>query len=181
VRGACFKDPAHAAEDSDVSTTLSCAQCGAALRSDQGWCSLCHTSVEPGFDPLTAPLDEVVQRQTGTTTDPVVEPEIGPVLETIDARDHVALVPELAPAATEPQPPAAGVVESTPAVTAAEGIDDVAVMLSMLAAEHRQNDKTSALADRMGDKGARLIVMFGGAALVALVGFLGLTALGFIF
>jgi hypothetical protein len=61
------------------------------------------------------------------------------------------------------------------------GLDDVDVMLSMLAAEHRQNDRSAALAERMSDRSVRMAVMFGGMVLVGALAFFGLTALGLIF
>ena len=44
-----------------------------------------------------------------------------------------------------------------------------------------QNDPTAGLAERLGDKSTRMMVMFGGMLAIGLVGFLLLTVLGAIF
>jgi hypothetical protein len=72
-------------------------------------------------------------------------------------------------------------MSSSPKAPSEAGLDDVDVMLSMLAAEHRQNDRSAALAERMSDRGVRMAVMFGGMLLVGAMAFFGLTALGLIF
>jgi hypothetical protein len=118
------------------------------LRPEQDWCSLCYARVEPAFDPLTAPLHEVVgQSESGAAPpEPVIAAE---------------------PAVVEVEPTAP--------------VSDVDVMLSMLAAEHRQNDPAAGLAERFSDKSTRIVVMVGGMLVVCLVGFLALTILGAIF
>jgi hypothetical protein len=72
---------------------------------------------------------------------------------------------------TDPVPPP----EAPPEVS------DVDVMLSMLAAEHRQGDLTARWAGSLDDKATRITVMAGGALLIAGLGFLLLTILGAIF
>jgi predicted amidophosphoribosyltransferase len=167
-----------------VSTTLSCAQCGATLRPDQGWCSLCYAQVEAHFDPLTAPLEELEQRESVGSVQP--DEQVGQALETIDESQSTDFSEPLAPTPiTEPAPKPA-FTSAEPVSTVAEtstgaGLDDVDVMLSMLAAEHRQNDRSAALAERMSDRGVRMAVMFGGMLLVGALAFFGLTALGLIF
>ena len=54
-----------------MSTTLSCGECGTPLRADQSWCSLCFAQVSEAFDPLTAPLDEVLGQVEPATQVPV--------------------------------------------------------------------------------------------------------------
>ena len=135
-----------------MSTTLSCAQCEAPLRAGQNWCSLCFANVEPAFDPLTAPLDEVVGRGEAP------EPPDAPV-ETLPAPAVIAR--------TGPE------VEASPVE-----VSDIDVMLSMLAAEHRQSDPTAGIAERLEDRSTRVAVMVGGTVLIGAVIFLALTILG---
>ena len=130
--------------------------------------------MEAEFDPLTAPIEQLIERSnpqhhsgTGPTggfdeapTPPVEE---APLVDLVDSR--TAIPDEAAP----PEP------EAVPAVS------DVDVMLSMLAAEHRQGDPTARWAGTMDDKATRITVMAGGALLIAGVGFLLLTILGAIF
>lgn len=172
-----------------MSTAFSCAQCGATLRSEQGWCSLCYAKIDADFDPLTAPLEELEHRQSDIPGEADQSHVAGHALEAVDALDIEAISAEASSAGPDTTP--LSVPAPRPALTptppveaeAATGhqIDDVDVMLSMLAAEHRRNDPSAALADRMGDRSVRMLVMFGGMALVAAVTFLGLTALGLIF
>jgi hypothetical protein len=61
---------------------------------------------------------------------------------------------------------------------AQQEVTDVDVMLSMLAAEHRQSDPSAGLAERLGDRSTRITVMLGGTLLIAGIGFLVLTVLG---
>lgn len=139
------------AEEPLVSTTLSCGQCGAQLRAEQDWCSLCYAGVEPSFDPLTAPLDQVVGRAEASETpkpDPITEP---------------------APAAP---------VEAVPLDEPMADVTDLDVMFSMLAAEHRRSDSAAGIAERLGDRSTRIAVMVGGTALIGTVMFLVLTLLG---
>ena len=58
---------------------------------------------------------------------------------------------------------------------------DIDVMFSMLSAEHRAMDRTSALTARMDDKSARVAIMIGGGLVIGAVLFLALTVLGAIF
>jgi hypothetical protein len=144
-----------------VSTTTSCGQCGAPLRPDQGWCSLCYARVESGFDPLTAPLEELLER-----SEPVEEPEQpSEVTSASAALDHVYET-------------SGDVAIATQQEDAQQEVTDVDVMLSMLAAEHRLNDPSAGLAERLGDRSTRITVMVGGTLLIAGVGFLVLTVLG---
>lgn len=138
------------AEESLVSTTLSCGQCGAQLRAEQDWCSLCYAGVEPSFDPLTAPLDEVVGR---------AEALEAPVPDPIEA----------APAAP---------VKALPLDEPMADVSDLDVMFSMLAAEHRRSDSAAGVAERLEDRSTRIAVMVGGTLLIGTVMFLALTLLG---
>lgn len=111
---------------------------------------------------------------------------MGHALETIDESQSTTLLapPVLAPVEKPTPKPAFPPADPAPDATEATGgagLDDVDVMLSMLAAEHRQNDRSAALADRMSDRGVRMAVMFGGMLLVGALAFFGLTALGLIF
>ncbi len=135
-----------------MSTTLSCGQCRAPLRAEQDWCSLCFASVETSFDPLTAPLDQVVGR---------------------------AEVPELPVAPVEPLPAVPVIAEAEPDPVASPiEVSDLDVMFSMLAAEHRRSDPATGIAERLEDRSTRIAVMVGGTVLIGAVMFLVLTVLG---
>ena len=76
--------PRHAT----AQTARKCASCGARLRSDEQWCSLCHTAVspiqgepQPGREPSAEPV-------------PQPEPKIDPAVDAVAAR----LLAELAAA-----------------------------------------------------------------------------------
>jgi hypothetical protein len=155
-----------------VSTTLSCGQCGAALRSDQSWCSLCYAHIPDEFDPLTAPLDEVIGHH-----DMAIEPEsavLPPDPSSVpDMSREAAIVTEAEPL-FRPESAASdldGAVE----------LSDVEVMLSMLAAEHKAMDPAAGLMDRFGDKSTRVAIMVGGTVVIGALLFIGLTVLGAIF
>ena len=60
-------------------------------------------------------------------------------------------------------------------------VTDIDVMFSMLSAEHRAMDRTSAITARMDDKSARVAIMIGGALIIGALLFLALTVLGAIF
>ncbi len=148
-----------------MSTTLSCGQCGSPLRPDQGWCSLCYAAIRPTIDPLTAPLEEVLGLEE--TEDQIVDEEPP---SKIQPGVHAGLGYESA-VAVQPQPQPE---DEAPAVD----ITEIDVMLSMLAAEHRQSEPVAGLAERLSDKPTRVTVMVGGTLLVGLVLFGILTALG---
>jgi hypothetical protein len=57
-------------------------------------------------------------------------------------------------------------------------VSDIDVMLSMLAAEHRQSDPAAGIAERLSDRSTRVAVMVGGTALIGALVFLVLTILG---
>ncbi len=158
------------AEETLVSTTLSCGQCGAQLRPEQDWCSLCYAGVEPSFDPLTAPLDEVVGRAEAfeaPVPDPIESAPAAPVgdLRLDGASDRLALSPLEVPVDTADRGPMADV-------------SDLDVMFSMLAAEHRRSDSAAGVAERLEDRSTRIAVMVGGTLLIGTVMFLALTLLG---
>jgi hypothetical protein len=85
---------------------------------------------------------------------------------------------ESSPEAEAPSfdPPAA--IAQDPAEPASSEISDVDVMLAMLAAEHRQAEPTSELTDRLGDKGARVMLIAGGTVAIAVVSFVLMAVLG---
>lgn len=147
-----------------MSTTLSCGECGAPLRAEQDWCSLCYATVAPSFDPLTAPLDEVVSRDVEPETVPAPEPPASAYEPESD--QLVIAVAELAPA-PDPEP-------STKPIE----VSELDVMFSMLAAEHRRSDPAAGIADRLTDRSTRIAVMVGGTALIGAAVFLVLTVLG---
>ncbi len=144
-----------------MSTTLSCGQCGSPLRPDQSWCSLCYATIQPIVDPLTSPLDEVIG----------LDASLGEVVEDT-ARETLD-------EAVEHQVPPEPLAEPKREVdTPALDVSEVDIMLSMLAAEHRQSEPAAGLAERFGDRSTRMAVMVGGTAVVGLILFGILTALG---
>jgi hypothetical protein len=60
-------------------------------------------------------------------------------------------------------------------------VSDIDVMLSMLAAEHRAMDPTTALSDRFEEKSTRVAIMIGGTVVVGALLFAVLMVLGAIF
>ena len=82
-------------------------------------------------------------------------------------------------AGSAPTCPVADVGRQKPAVDERPvEVPDVDVMLSMLAAEHRQSDPAAGIAERLEDKSTRIAVMVGGMVLIGAVVFLVLTVLG---
>lgn len=161
----------HLAEESKVSTSAPCRQCGAPLRPDQDWCSLCYATVEAAFDPLTAPLHQV-ETMAAPPDSSAVEDEV-PAAPTSAARPpEPALLPVQS---TDLQ---SGDLRAGDPIAGDVAVSDVDVMLSMLAAEHRQSDPTAGLAERLEDRSTRIAVMVGGTALIGGVLFLVLTLLG---
>ncbi len=160
--GLSIKPTVVCADDWAVGTTLSCGECGAPLRPEQDWCSLCYAVVQPVFDPLTAPLDDVIDVAAGLSA--TSEPESA-------ADPGRVSVPEPIIEATRPDDP------HQPDEPKAD-VSDVDVMLSMLAAEHRRAEPASGLAERLGDRSTRVAVMVGGTVIVGAVLFAILTALG---
>lgn len=133
---------------------------------------MCFAPAAAAFDPLTAPLEEVEEWEAPepSAVDHAPVPAVSESAAIEAPYEAPPLAPRAAPTATS---------EDGGGATAQ--LADVDIMLSMLAAEHRESDPTVALADRMGDRGVRMMVMFGGMAVVAVLAFVGLTALGSIF
>ena len=167
-----------------MSAGNACPQCGATTRPDAAWCSLCFAQLSGGFDPLTAPIEEVLGQSAGTTktvTPPVVHEDI----ETYAPAEprHVAdpittdevRVGPTAPAKVAPN---VGLSADLNGSVAQEDLSEVDVMLALLAAEHRQGDPTVAWADRFGDKGVRMMIVVGGTAAMAAISFVILTIFG---
>ena len=169
-----IKPSPECADDWAVGTTLLCGECRAPLRPEQDWCSLCYAAVKPVFDPLTAPLDDVIDVAAGlgvpsepeSAADP--EPVSGPELTT------EALHPDDSPEPDEPDEPDEPERPDEPGID----VSDVDVMLSMLAAEHRRGEPASGLADHLSERSTRMAVMVGGMVVVGAVLFAVLTALG---
>jgi len=181
-----------------VSVLQACPRCGAMVRPDAAWCSLCFARFDtadgtvgtdpherPGelldaaqsrqldpldwsdgpveVDPLTAPIDQLLDAPAPPAAAPTLA---GPVWR--DAQSAPESAPEPAP---EPEPDA-------PPTTASDA--DLATMLAMLAAEHRQQDALSPWADRLGDRTTRFVVMVGGMLLLSVVLFGLLSVVSFL-
>jgi hypothetical protein len=187
------KTTVKVAEQANVSATLSCAQCGAALRPEQDWCHLCFASTTapsiPDFDPLTAPLAQVMSGgDSGVAPQP--EAKVGPALPPLQSTEPAqpaswAHPTDFAEAIdfAETNESVSRADDATPDVppSATPELSDVDVMLSMLAAEHRRGDATSDLAQRFEDKGTRFLVIGAGMTAVMVLGFVALTLLGHLF
>jgi hypothetical protein len=159
-----------------VSTTLCCGECGTPLRAHQSWCSLCYAPVAEPFDPLTAPLEVLLERAEEATHEPAPLEEAHssrpqePAQEVVLARPH-------------PEAPAALLSRATIDERSAdlEDVSEIDVMLSMLAAEHKAMDPASGLTERLGDRSTRIAVMVGGTAIIGGLLFTLLTVFGAIF
>lgn len=152
-----------------MSTTLACGHCGAALRSDQSWCMLCHTHVPAAFDPLTAPIDQVLGHAPppDASTERAV-PEVS-----------AAVAPIADPLSVEPAPGGSEVADAADSEGEGPGgVPDIDVMFSMLAAQHKATDPAASLMGRLDDRSTRLAIMVGGAMVIGTVLFVGLTVLG---
>ena len=108
---------------------------------------------------------------------PQQAPEPVAVTHEVEAVDSRSVTPAAPAAPVAPMPTSAGPEEPE----GSPEVSDVDVMLSMLAAEHRQGDPTARWAGSLDDKATRFGVMAGGAVLIATIGFLLLTLLGAIF
>lgn len=157
-----IKPSQKSADEWAVGTTLLCRECGAPLRPDQDWCSLCYAAVKPVFDPLTAPLDDVIS--VGSGEDEPRLPAPPPQIQSASAPE-----PAVEPASVD-EPPVDPELKTD--------VSDVDVMLSMLAAEHRRNEPASGLAERFEDRSTRIAVMVFGTALIGAALFAILTVLG---
>lgn len=151
-----------------MSTTLSCGECGAALRPGQGWCSLCFVAVQASFDPLTAPLDEVVERSDAPEAPSAQPPPV-------DGHEGSELLVPVSPISATPTDDVGETAEP------GQPLSNMDVMLSMLAAEERRNDPTAGLAERLDDRASRMAVIFAIMLLIGGVGLLLLTVLGVLF
>lgn len=186
------KVPGVYAEGSGVSAGNVCPQCGATTRPDAAWCSLCFAQLAGGFDPLTAPIDEVLGHSDGATktaTPPVVHEDIETyvdevprqVVDPITTADLAAgsPVPMRDPLQDPLQVPVRDLVPpAAPTPEVDEEVTEVDVMLAMLAAEHREQDPTAKVLDRMGDKSSRVLIIISGTAAVGAAVFICLTILG---
>ena len=158
-----------------MTDALTCPQCGAVARSDAAWCSLCFAQLVAGFDPLTAPLEELLSEGNGTAvmTQQAPAPAPAPATWTAELPDWESPAESPATSFDPPEPTPEDPAESTDSE-----ISDVDVMLAMLAAEHRQAEPTSELVDRLGDKGARVLLIVGGTVAIAVVVFVMMAVLG---
>jgi hypothetical protein len=123
-------------------------------------------SVTEPFDPLTAPLEVLTAPQESPA-------------RTFDA--PVATAPASEPVATEgPPEPASEPAPSRPAELPAVDGYSVDTMLTLLAAEQRQQDTLTTWADKMSDKPTRLLVMVGGIVVLSIGLFCALAVLSFL-
>ena len=178
------KEFAPFAEMEGVTDALTCPQCAAAARPDAAWCSLCFAPLVGGFDPLTAPLEEVLGE--GTNTAVLTQAAPAPPEVSLAQAPYVEAPPVSVP---RPDQLPVGVPYSAPLVEESKALEpagaenapelsDVDVMLAMLASEHRQSDPSAEIVDRMGDKGTRVMVIVGGTIAIAVVAFVLMAVIG---
>ncbi len=160
-----------------VNTFDHCPSCGGAVRLDADWCTQCFAALGQGFDPLNAPMQDLLNESDESVMARVVHVTPQPLASAVDPQPLVgqpqpargrharpSTSPLDQPAETSPTPD----VNSQPTVD----ISDIDVMLGMLAAEHRSADPTSALAQHLGDKGAKTLFILGGVAVASMVFFI---------
>lgn len=160
-----------------------CPSCGASVPADAAWCSLCFARFD-AFNPLTAPLDQVVHLEQlgggGVVTEAPVTPN--PLVDLVDPLEVVEreLYPDLprraeeSVAVREEEPELETELASQPAPA-----PDVDAIFARLAAEYPQSDPLSPWADRLGDRSNRVVFMVVGSlgAAVVLFGLLSMLAL----
>ena len=158
-----------------------CPQCGALLRGDAAWCTLCHADLRPPppapepapaepvvvLDPLTAPLEDVLAQAAyapppvaaAPGPDPVTAPAAGEVVvEVATERDAAA--------------------EQARRDELAELDDDV--MFAMLRAQS-QDPLLAKFGDKYSSKGSRAVFVVGAASLITIVLFGGFSLFGLLF
>lgn len=146
------------------------------MRPNQSWCSLCYAHVGEAFDPLTAPLHEVLgQVEAGFQFDE-------PVNEPVERTDVAPLELGIDPTTTLTQTEGYS-VDAAMGDDAEEPVEvsDIDVMLSMLAAEHKAMDPAAGFTDRLGDRTTRVAIMVGGTVIIGAFLFAMLTVFGAIF
>jgi hypothetical protein len=116
-------------------------------------------------------LEELLSEGNGTAV--LTQPAPAPPTLTPELPDWDADAEPAAASSHLPVP-----VSEDPVESVDSQISDVDVMLAMLAAEHRQAEPTSALAERLGDKGARVLLIAGGTVAIAFVAFVLMALLG---
>lgn len=199
-----IKVNAASAEVTPVTPSVDCSSCGAAMRQDAQWCTQCFATVDHGFDPLTAPLGDLLN-QGPVSGAPAALPAPSVVQTPAAPQTPGATVATVAPSddshrprhAKHARPATDSLIEplpdslndaltdpsATPASTPAAPDPrlagaDVDLMLTLLAAEHRSNEQASALARHLGDRGTRAIVTAAGIGIFAVAGFVAMAILG---
>ena len=153
-----------------VTGPMTCTRCSAVVRPDDVRCPICYAHLADGFDPLTAPIEDVLRQGGGTATlTQYVQPVADPAL------DHP---PAVVARPTEPTLEIAASVEQPSVEQPSVELSDVDVMLAMLAAEHRHGDSSAQIVDRLGDKNARIVIMIGGTVVISILCFVVLSLLG---
>jgi hypothetical protein len=147
-----------------------CPHCGAALAREALWCSLCFADLSrTDFDPLTAPLDEVMARAPEPVEPLASDPsEDGPGAP---ATSLTSTAFSTSPASTAP----VGSPDTDPTLPPVEGLE---VMFALLSAEHRGADPSTRWLDLFSDGGPRMAVMIGGTLAVTAVCFAVIALLG---
>ena len=169
-----------------------CPQCGALLRDDAAWCTLCHADLRPPppapepapvqlpdaalpavapstqIDPLTAPFDQIVAAALADEA----------AAEAARAAAEAAAAVPVADLTPHPVPDQARPAEPRP--DGLEGIDDPEVMFALLRGEG-QDPILSRFGGVVSTPGSRAMVMIGGTAVLTVVLFGVITLLGFVF
>lgn len=141
-----------------MSVMQACAKCGGQIRGDAGWCSLCLTPVGR-FDPLTAPLAVVAGTEGVSPDQPPAPAQLAAPQQPVP---HDPTADPVGEVASPPEAP-------EPAGSSAEPPVDVDTMLVLLAAEHRSQEPLVGLADRLGERSTRAVVIAAGAVGLSVV------------
>jgi hypothetical protein len=165
----------------------SCPHCGAVVRPDAPWCTLCLASLRPVVvpeaapspDALTAPLEQVLApAATATATDLDDRPSPAPPSPALPAGSPAPVAaPVAAPrrgrhaAARDDEPLDPGWSQTPDSARDGSEEESVDVMLSLLRAEHAKDDAVP-FASAMSERSTRVMVIG--------VGMVGLTLLGLV-
>lgn len=143
-----------------TSHDLRCPRCGAHVRQDADWCTLCYADLRPA-PPEPEPEPTAAVPPHDPLTDPLPAPRPG--------GRHARLAEDAADAD-------AGPVDGTPAGEDALAGVDVDAMLASLKAQSASG--LSPIVGRLDSKGSKALVIGGGIAVVAVVLFVVMAVAG---
>lgn len=172
-----------------------CPHCGAVVRPDAPWCTLCLTDLRPAPAPVPEPVPEPVPVAVAAPVPepvpasvPASVPESVPesvaaasvALETpVRRRGRHARGADDDVATALPMLPDADLDDAT-AAAPGRPEESVDVMLSLLRAEHARDDSVP-FADVMSERSTRVMVIVGGMVALTVLGLFVLFVLGHVF